>query len=59
MKINGRRITQDMRFADDVAVVAKNERDLIDMSTNLSVAPERVQLKINANETKTINSRQT
>ena len=51
VKVNGRQI-HSMRFANDIAIVAESERDLSNMLTNLSIALEQVQLKINAKKTK-------
>lgn len=39
-------------FADDIAIVAENERDASNMLSNLSIAFEYVQLKINTKNTK-------
>lgn len=39
VKVNGRQI-HSIRFADDIALVAENERDLSNMLTNLSIALE-------------------
>lgn len=58
VKINGKLI-HSIRFADDIALVAESEQDLSNMLTNVSIALERVQLKINAKKTKNSNSRKT
>jgi len=51
VKINERQI-HSIRFADDIAIVAENECDLNNMLTSLSIALEKIQLKINAKKTK-------
>lgn len=46
VKINGEKL-HSIRFADNIAFVAENERDLNNMLTNLSIALKEPQLKIN------------
>lgn len=52
VKVNGRQI-HSIRFGDDIALIAENERNLSNMLLiNLSIALKQVQLKINVKKTK-------
>ena len=50
--INGKRMT-DLRFADDIAVLAENVTDLQEAVDRISIASTRMGMQINTSKTET------